>query len=370
MDACYKAKDKGADVVKQWDATLDSSTRESHVKVDMEIRELDEKFSNGLMYPGDPGGGAAEVVNCRCALDQRARWALEGEFTKRDGFTGELKTFESQEAYDEYKKAYFSKENKQYMKYVEEMQDKYNSGNFEKVMTKMTDAEYKQFTKLQAARPTFEGMYRNQPYVKKINAKKYDDFKREYLKTAEYASKIENSVVDFVAITKASYENVAKHIPETWDETQKESLKTAFYDLLKETEKYDVGVECGALYTRNMKFIKNVNGKSGKVSLPDYDDSYIAMHTHPDCLTFSHSDIEQFIGRGDMEVLFAVGNNGSVYMVEKTERYSASDLLLAFNDIENRYPHMNKSPTDYANAMGDFLKGAEQYGVRYYEGTA
>lgn len=185
MDACYKAKDHGADIVKQWDATLDSSTRESHSQVDMEIRELDKPFSNGLMFPGDPRGGAAEVVNCRCSLDQRARWELEGEFTKWDGFTGELKTFESQEAYDEYKKAYFSKENKQYMKYVEEMQGKYNSGNFEKVMAQMTDAEYKHFTKLQAARPTFEGMYRDQPYIKKINATKYDDFKAEYLNEAE-----------------------------------------------------------------------------------------------------------------------------------------------------------------------------------------
>lgn len=51
MDACYKAKEKGANVVKQWDATLDVKTRTSHVQVDGEIRELDEKFSNGLMFP-------------------------------------------------------------------------------------------------------------------------------------------------------------------------------------------------------------------------------------------------------------------------------------------------------------------------------
>ena len=77
MDACYKAKDKGADVVKQWDSTLDGRTRSSHARVDGEIKELDEKFSNGLRFPSDPNGGAAEVVNCRCALLQRARWALD-----------------------------------------------------------------------------------------------------------------------------------------------------------------------------------------------------------------------------------------------------------------------------------------------------
>lgn len=78
-DAQYAAKAKGADVVKQWDSALDGRTRESHRRVDGEIRELDEAFSNGLMFPGDPNGGAAEVVNCRCTANTRARWALGEE---------------------------------------------------------------------------------------------------------------------------------------------------------------------------------------------------------------------------------------------------------------------------------------------------
>ena len=78
-DAQRAAKAKGADVVKQWDATLDGRTRDSHRMVDGEIRELDETFSNGLKQPGDPSGGAEEVVNCRCALLTRARWALDDE---------------------------------------------------------------------------------------------------------------------------------------------------------------------------------------------------------------------------------------------------------------------------------------------------
>lgn len=105
-DAQYAAKAKGADVVKQWDATLDGNTRESHARVDGEIRELDEKFSNGLKFPGDPSGGAAEVVNCRCAMLTRARWALD---------ESELETLKERAAYfgldktdnfDDYKQKY------------------------------------------------------------------------------------------------------------------------------------------------------------------------------------------------------------------------------------------------------------------------
>lgn len=66
-------------MVKQWDTVLDGKTRDSHRRVDGEIRELDEKFSNSLMFPGDPSGDAGEVINCRCTSNTRARWALNAE---------------------------------------------------------------------------------------------------------------------------------------------------------------------------------------------------------------------------------------------------------------------------------------------------
>ena len=140
MEACYKAQEKGADVVKQWDSTLDARTRDSHATVDGEIRELDKEFSNGLMFPGDPDGEAAEVINCRCALLQRARWAVGGSFTKMNNFTKQLETFESPESYNEFKEAFFSKENRKYMNYVQQMEDKYGTKNFEKVLSSMCPA--------------------------------------------------------------------------------------------------------------------------------------------------------------------------------------------------------------------------------------
>ena len=104
-----RAKQKGADVVKQWDSTLDGRTRESHQKLDGEVVGVDEKFSNGLLYPGDSNGVASEVVNCRCALLQRAKWALsDEEFTKMNGETNELQHFESVADYNEFKKIFWN----------------------------------------------------------------------------------------------------------------------------------------------------------------------------------------------------------------------------------------------------------------------
>lgn len=88
--AQQKAKDRGADVVKIWDAALDARTRPSHARVDGEIRELNKKFSNGLMFPGDPSGKAAEVINCRCRSRTEARWALTADQTKMLGDTSKM----------------------------------------------------------------------------------------------------------------------------------------------------------------------------------------------------------------------------------------------------------------------------------------
>lgn len=75
------AKDKGADIVKQWDSTLDARTRPTHIELDGQLREVEQPFkipSTGetAMYPGG-FGIAKEDIRCRCVSLQRARWALD-----------------------------------------------------------------------------------------------------------------------------------------------------------------------------------------------------------------------------------------------------------------------------------------------------
>lgn len=92
LDGMYASKEKGADSLKQWDATLDDVTRDAHRIADGQIRELDEPFDVGgekMQAPG-VGGSAKNTCNCRCILLPRPRWALDDE---------ELKTLEERAAF-------------------------------------------------------------------------------------------------------------------------------------------------------------------------------------------------------------------------------------------------------------------------------
>lgn len=110
LDAAKKAKEKGADVVKQWDATLDRKVRPEHRMLDGQIRDLDEPFDvNGhkAMQPGGFGKASLDI-NCRCALLQRAKWAVEDKddsFTKWDAINEELLTIKSKN-YETFKNSY------------------------------------------------------------------------------------------------------------------------------------------------------------------------------------------------------------------------------------------------------------------------
>lgn len=101
-----RAKSKGADIVKQWDSTLDSVTRPHHIELDSQVREVDEPFEVAgmkVMYPG-AFGNPAEDCNCRCCLLQRARWVLSDEeyYTKWDGDKNELVKIKAK-SYDKFK---------------------------------------------------------------------------------------------------------------------------------------------------------------------------------------------------------------------------------------------------------------------------
>lgn len=92
FDAMKKAKEAGADVVKQWDSTLDGRTRPHHRMLDGQVRELEDPFEvDGLQAQYPSGfGKASEDINCRCVVLEIGRWELDEDdtYTKFDGNQG------------------------------------------------------------------------------------------------------------------------------------------------------------------------------------------------------------------------------------------------------------------------------------------
>lgn len=120
IDAGRRARAMGIDLRKQWVATVDARTRNSHRQIDRETVDLDEKFSNGCGYPGDPSAAGHEVWNCRCAmrhvlpgheyddLPSRSREGMDYEEwkdakkpsleAKKDKLSAELESLEAQKS--------------------------------------------------------------------------------------------------------------------------------------------------------------------------------------------------------------------------------------------------------------------------------
>lgn len=71
IDSFHAAEEKGVILKKVWLATHDTRTREEHLELDGQEKDVDEPFENSLgeiMYPGDINADPANVYNCRCTL--------------------------------------------------------------------------------------------------------------------------------------------------------------------------------------------------------------------------------------------------------------------------------------------------------------
>ena len=82
MDSFKYAQDKGVEIEKEWISTIDKRTRKSHRGLMGQVRKLNEKFSNGLMYPGEPVDRPYEVMNCRCTMVSKIVGLKEGKKIK------------------------------------------------------------------------------------------------------------------------------------------------------------------------------------------------------------------------------------------------------------------------------------------------
>lgn len=120
---------------------------------------------------------------------------------------------------------------------------------------------------------------------------------------------------------------------DTLDAAKQRQLQNAHKRLLMEASKQPLGVEVGRVFDLNMQPLTQTLAGSPEghtVGLPDFQNDYIATHTHPDSNIFSPKDLQSFVHRPHLKLLTAVGHDSTIYAIEKTSTFdrSAADILV------------------------------------------
>lgn len=110
LDSGNEAVKSGCNILKQWDATLDSRTRPAHAEADGQIVKWDEDFIVGgeKMKAPSVGGSASNVCNCRCQLLKRPRWALDEDELNTLKERAEYFGLDKTKSFEEYKKKFIT----------------------------------------------------------------------------------------------------------------------------------------------------------------------------------------------------------------------------------------------------------------------
>lgn len=202
-----------------------------------------------------------------------------------------------------------------------------------------------------------------------INAQKRAAYAARRLREQAPRGILNNIRGGYLPVTEKSIKAVRPFVCRTLDEAGQQALARAHQELLRKAAAHPVGTEAARCYGMDMRPLGEtiISGQKGRVRIPDQDVPYIAIHTHPSGMTFSPGDIRGFVTRENMRMLTAVGNDGTVYAIEKTLQFDRNRILALFHDAENRLA-MLQNQQEVNAAMQKLLKEAEQYGATFYAG--
>lgn len=285
-DARLAAKAKGADVVKQWDASLDGATRPLHRELDGQIREVDEPFDAGgkkVMYPGK-FGTPDQDCNCRCVALTRARWALDEKeletLKERAKFFGLDKT----ESFVDYKRKYLKAADYLNVEQSRKITKKPGKKNAYSVNSGLVNSkEY---------HDKFDGLTRGKP------------------------------------VNEAIYKEAARML-EHRDGTDLEDMVL-------------IDTRTGKFVTGNLKSTKP--GATGLTAeqynaYANHKGSVAIVHNHPNGSRPSYTDILTMYKQDKVEAVVAVGHDGTVHIVSSLNRdFDIENYWQeAYNDAVEQY---------------------------------
>lgn len=188
------------------------------------------------------------------------------------------------------------------------------------------------------------------------------------LQSAQNNATLKEISLGYKEITAQSIQRIQPFACETLDAAGSRALANAHKKLLLEARKVPLGIEKARCYGLDMQPLcgykeSSEPGTSVKIKVPNVD--CIVMHSHPSGLTFSPDDLDAFSKNKTIRILTAVGNDGSLYAIERTNNTDETALenltsLLMFD--------MNKATTKAAvyDTLNTYFKEVQNYGIHYY----
>lgn len=174
--------------------------------------------------------------------------------------------------------------------------------------------------------------------------------------------KLRDNSTEWIQITTQSINSVPT-ISEFSTVQLNELVRKESCNLLRNLMNDELGTEATVsinLKDLTYKFRKGEKGEGG-VKFIHIDAPYISIHNHPSGETFSVRDLEILHSDSKCKTLIVVGNNGKVYIMQKQDAFDSTGF---FEHIMRKKYGFSKYNNEY-----DFMKGAEKYGVKYYERT-
>ena len=188
------------------------------------------------------------------------------------------------------------------------------------------------------------------------------------LQSAQNNATLKEISLGYKEITIQSIQHIQPFACETLDAAGSRALANAHKKLLLEARKVPLGIEKARCYGLDMQPLGGYKessepGTPVKIKVPNVD--CIVMHSHPSGLTFSPDDLDAFSKNKTIRILTAVGNDGSLYAIERTNNTDETTLenltsLLMFD--------MNKATTKAAvyDTLNTYFKEVQNYGIHYY----
>lgn len=153
------------------------------------------------------------------------------------------------------------------------------------------------------------------------------------------------------------------------NEDQQLQLASIHKKLLGQVARKPLGTEAAECYTLDMQRLAPISygvPGAGRIHMPDFDQPYILVHNHPNGGPFSIGDIRQILKRDNLRMLTAVGNDGTVYVIEKMKTFDLDAVSMVDRKAREAHPLWSNDAKEHLSAVLDFLREAEAFGLHYF----